>query len=609
MNTSGCSCGCTRQVFSPFLMVVVCAAGWLMMGGTLLGNPAHGERKRGTNDRVNEVDQSSTETDVSVVISFSSDPLGAKSMAQKLADAYEGTVHSVYHHVFSGAAMTVPKGQLASLLSHSFVRGGRVQPERTFQLYDNPSLRSYARSRAASSENISSNRAQTNDRNQPFSRIREQVQARDLDVQGDGVDVALMDGPIDTNHPDLASNVVQEQQFGDYSADQPSVERHGTHLAGVIAARDNRQGMTGIAPEANIHSLALFDERGRAPLRTVLDGLDWILTTNKEASNTRIEVINMGFGSRLLTSHGLFRQGVESVLDRGVTIVAAAGNDRAPTEHYVPADYPDVLTVSAVETTRKRFASFGNYGMSVDLLAPGVNVQSTVERGSYGQLSGTSVAAAMVTGGIANYLGARADAASPETVRRAVLQTSAQQRWMDYPGVDGNRQALIHVRNLVDRVDGAVSLAGKQVEVIDVYDGDTMKLRMPDGETEEIRLLGIDTPETYADNQPWEFEGVPNTEEGIECLKEWGEKATSYAKEQIANETVRIAFDEESDRRDDFDRLLGYLYIDGKLINHALIERGEARMYDTEFEKRPTFEEDERDAQHSGTGLWGACRR
>lgn len=66
--------------------------------------------------------------------------------------------------------------------------------------------------------------------------------------------------------------------------------------------------------------------------------------------------------------------------------------------------------------------------------------------------------------------------------------------------------------------------------VTDVVDGDTVDVRFSNGTTDTVRLLGVDTPEVYGANDPAEFEGVPNTEAGEQCLGKAGENASAYAK-------------------------------------------------------------------------------
>jgi micrococcal nuclease len=142
--------------------------------------------------------------------------------------------------------------------------------------------------------------------------------------------------------------------------------------------------------------------------------------------------------------------------------------------------------------------------------------------------------------------------------------------------------------------------------VVDVVDGDTVDVRFEDGTTERVRLLGVDTPEVHTEVAPGEYEGIPDTEAARSCLERWGDRASEFATERLAGRTVTVATDPVADRRGGYDRLLAYVETDGESFNYALLERGYARLYDTEFTERDRFAAAEREARSNGTGLW-AC--
>lgn len=146
------------------------------------------------------------------------------------------------------------------------------------------------------------------------------------------------------------------------------------------------------------------------------------------------------------------------------------------------------------------------------------------------------------------------------------------------------------------------------VTVLDVVDGDTMRVRMPDGSEDTIRLLGVDTPETSASRtDPDEWEGIPDDADGREWLESWGHEATGYAEQRLGGDEIYIETDSESDRRGTYDRLLVYAYQSesaSKAFNLRLIENGYARMYDTQFEQRSTYRSAESAAQSNDVGVW-----
>ena len=150
----------------------------------------------------------------------------------------------------------------------------------------------------------------------------------------------------------------------------------------------------------------------------------------------------------------------------------------------------------------------------------------------------------------------------------------------------------------------AAPVEGDDVRVTEVVDGDTIKVAYPNGTRETIRLLGVDTPEVYGENTPDEFEGLPETTAGAACLGRAGEDASAYAKDRLAGESVTLVFDEQSDRRGYYGRLLAYVYVDGESFNYALLREGHARVYESTFTERERYEEMEVTAREARRGLW-----
>jgi micrococcal nuclease len=146
-----------------------------------------------------------------------------------------------------------------------------------------------------------------------------------------------------------------------------------------------------------------------------------------------------------------------------------------------------------------------------------------------------------------------------------------------------------------------------EVTVARVVDGDTFVVRAADGHTETVRLLGVDTPEVHVENDPAEFEGIPDSAAGERWLRDWGHKASEFARTEVGGTTVTIETDPDADRYDRYDRPLVYAYDDGtdaRSFNYDLLARGYARLYDSPFSKRGTFSSAESDARGTGTGLW-----
>ncbi len=146
--------------------------------------------------------------------------------------------------------------------------------------------------------------------------------------------------------------------------------------------------------------------------------------------------------------------------------------------------------------------------------------------------------------------------------------------------------------------------ASIEVRVTDVVDGDTVDVRLPNGSTETVRLVGIDTPEVHVENDPAEFEGVPDTDAGRSCLREAGTDTSAAVTSRLDGETVTLVVDPNTDRRGGFGRLLAYVMQNGTNVNYRLVAEGHARVFDTSFALRDSFDSAESDARTAGRGLW-----
>jgi len=144
-----------------------------------------------------------------------------------------------------------------------------------------------------------------------------------------------------------------------------------------------------------------------------------------------------------------------------------------------------------------------------------------------------------------------------------------------------------------------------EVTVTDVVDGDTIRVRYANGTEDTVRLVGVDTPEVRADNDPTEFEGVPDTETGRDCLRRAGGDASTFATDALLGEQVGVAVDPNTDRRDRYDRLLAYVVANDRLFNYRLVAAGHARVYtESPFSRQGRFLDAETAARENRRGLW-----
>ena len=146
-----------------------------------------------------------------------------------------------------------------------------------------------------------------------------------------------------------------------------------------------------------------------------------------------------------------------------------------------------------------------------------------------------------------------------------------------------------------------VSLDRVVVQVVRVIDGDTIEVVFDDGAVDTVRLLGIDTPETFSPNKPNEYGGITN----IACLDKWGAQATLDVTDKLFGQVVILLLDPMADARDPFGRLLAYVESEGRDLNAALVEEGLARVYtEGQSSREAEYLALQEAARREAAGLW-----
>jgi serine protease len=196
-------------------------------------------------------------------------------------------------------------------------------------------------------------------------------------TRGAVTNVAVIDSGIDFEHPDLAAGY-----RGGYNALEPEKPPmddygHGTHVAGIIAAADNEVGVVGVAPAVKLWSVKVLAKDGFGTDEGLVAGLDWVITKKNEIGGPW--VANMSLGAPDGTT--AFARGIQRAIDAGIILVAASGNDASPSTDY-PARYPGVIAVGAVDSDLE-LADFSNFSGNMNVVAPGVDVASSLLRDKF----------------------------------------------------------------------------------------------------------------------------------------------------------------------------------------------------------------------------------
>lgn len=212
---------------------------------------------------------------------------------------------------------------------------------------------------------------------------------------GLGVKVAVLDTGVDARHPDLAGRVLPGVDLVNNDQDASDDHGHGTHVAGTVAAiANNGIDVAGVAPGAAIIPVKVLNANGQGTNADIANGI-------LEAAKLGAKVINLSLGGR--DNSETIRRAIASVQERGVIVVAAAGNSGVATPFF-PAANEGVIGVAAVDSRRKK-PNFSNFGDYIDIAAPGVDIGSTKKGGGVTKMSGTSMASPHVAGACALLLG------------------------------------------------------------------------------------------------------------------------------------------------------------------------------------------------------------
>lgn len=277
-------------------------------------------------------------------------------------------------------------------------------------------------------------------------KLMELEEAWKINPGNPNIKIAMIDTGVDLNHPDLKDKLVSGKNIADPSKPPMDDNGHGTHTAGIAAAAmNNAEGGAGVGGNCSIMPVKVLTNGGGTD-DTIAEGIVW-------AADNGANVMSMSLG--MYRSSKPIEDALKYALDKGVTLVASAGNNNAEYDVHLPSTYPGVIEVAATDANDQK-SSFSNFGKRISVAAPGSDILSTLptysvgsKPKSYGKLSGTSMACPHVAG-LAALILSQKPGLKPAEVKKIIESTAVDlgdKGWDKYYG-NGRVDALAALKSL-----------------------------------------------------------------------------------------------------------------------------------------------------------------
>lgn len=214
-------------------------------------------------------------------------------------------------------------------------------------------------------------------------------------ITGKGVVVAVIDTGIDKTHPGLVG--VVSEVFNTTAEAFSATNGHGIGCAGIIGAKDNDEGILGVAPDCTIIGIKGMRETGGGDLSEIIKAIDL-------AIQKKVHIINLSLGTTGDVT--AFRSVIARATSAGIYVICSAGNAGQEDSIVYPAKYPNTVAVGATNMSG-RISAFSSRGSEIDISAPGEKILTTWKNKSYAKVSGTSFSAPYVSGCFALFIEAQ----------------------------------------------------------------------------------------------------------------------------------------------------------------------------------------------------------
>lgn len=315
--------------------------------------------------------------ELAVQSDYESQQKTAKSAAEKImkrAGITDGEIDNVYGSAIKGFSVKIAPGQLKKLQDDPSVI--YIEEDQILTLVI-PEVKINAKPGGGT---------------QPAQTIPWGITRVNGGGSGVGKTAWIIDTGIDLTHPDLTVDQTRGRNFVSTTATPNDDNGHGTHCAGIIAAKNNTIGVIGVAAGATVVPVKVLNRQGSGSYSTIIAGVNYVASAGKSG-----DVANMSLGGSFSQA---LNDAVVAASNKGIKFTLAAGNESvsATTKSPASANGANIYTISAMASGDK-WASYSNFGNPpVDFCEPGSSIYSTYKGGAYATLSGTSMAAPHAAG-------------------------------------------------------------------------------------------------------------------------------------------------------------------------------------------------------------------
>lgn len=207
-------------------------------------------------------------------------------------------------------------------------------------------------------------------------------------TEGNNVTVAVIDTGCDLDHIDLKDNLIDGKNFVDVNKEPDDDNGHGSHVAGIIAASNNKTGMVGVAPKTKILPVKALSANGAGSSKSIAQSVIF-------AADAGADLITMSLGSRNKSRE--IENAIKYAASKNVVLFCAAGNSGEDEDIMYPAKFAETIAIGAIDRNLER-TNFTCAGDELDFLSPGHDIISCAPNNQYATMSGTSMATPFAVG-------------------------------------------------------------------------------------------------------------------------------------------------------------------------------------------------------------------